>query len=95
MGVIDVNSYRLREAGNDIIMLTKEINEILNNIFTMIENMPTKTNEWMGYAAEDFARVAKLEKKDYSTFINNIDKYGKYLIEYSNKVEQLAMKVDK
>lgn len=91
--MIDVNTNRLREAGNDILSLTSEINEIYNDMFSLIENMPTKTGEWQGGSALDFAATAKKDKANYINLNNDVKKYGNYLINYANKLDSTISRV--
>lgn len=95
MGVINVDSYYIKEAGNDIVSLTREIRAILDDTFNMIENMPTQTGEWLGEAAESFVWQTRTERKDYNQLVSDINAFGKFLINYSNEVERLSRMVKK
>ena len=91
--MIDVNTNKLREAGNDIISLTNEINEIYNDIFSLIGDMPTKTGEWQGSSAVGFTMAAKIDKANYVMLNNDVKKYGNYLINYANKLDSKISRV--
>lgn len=93
MSTIDMNSSYIKEAGNDIITLTREINELINDTFSLIENMPLKTGEWQGDAAKSFAAAAKMDKTNYLKLNNNISQYGKYLVEYASNMENVISRV--
>ena len=80
--VVDTN--KLNECGQDIIALTKELNEEFNALFSRISNMSSKTYEWVGNAANDYIRRTNLEKKQYIKLINSLNKYGKELIEIAS-----------
>lgn len=95
MSTIDINSNYIKEAGNDIIALSREIGELLNNTFSMIENMPTRTGEWQGEAAKDFAALAKMDKNNYIRLNNDVNKYGKYLVDYASNMESIIARVRK
>lgn len=93
MSTIDINSNYIKEAGNDIIALTKEIGELLNNTFSLIENMPTRTGEWQGDTAKSFAESAKIDKTNYTKLNSDINKYGKYLVDYASSMESIVARM--
>lgn len=95
MSTIDINSNYIKEAGNDIITLSREIGELLNDTFSMIENMPTRTGEWQGDMAREFAMLAKIDKNNYIKLNNDINKYGKYLVAYASDMESIIARVRK
>lgn len=95
MSTIDINSAYIKEAGNDIITLTREINELINDTFLLMENMTLKSGEWQGDAAKYFASTAKMDKSNYLKLSNNINQYGKFLVDYASNMESVIARVRK
>ena len=95
MAVIDVNTNYINDAGNDIISLTNEIRAILDDTFSMIENMTSETGEWQGKAAQEFVASANVDRANYNKFNQEVNNFGKYLIDYSNSMESLISKVNR
>lgn len=91
MESIDTN--KLRESSQDIISLTKELNEEFNMLFNRISNMSTKTLEWVGAASTDFIRRSNIEKGQYMKIINSLNKYGKLLNEAANNYDSAINKL--
>ena len=95
MATVDINTNNIRQAGNDIISLTNEIKAILDDTFTMISNMCLETGEWQGTSAEEFVSLANVDRSNYNRLNQEINNFGKYLIDYSNNMESLISRVDR
>lgn len=93
MGNLVVDTKKLNESGQDIIALTRELNEEFNALFTRIANMNTRTFEWVGAASEDFIRRTNIEKVQYTKMVNTLNKYGKTLVDAAQDYESYANKV--
>lgn len=93
MGNLIVDTKKLNESGQDIIALTRELNEEFNALFTRIANMNTRTFEWIGSASEDFIRRTNIEKIQYTKMINTLNKYGKTLVDTSNDYDSYVSKL--
>ena len=93
MGNLVVDTKRLNESGQDIITLTKELNEEFSALFTRIANMNTRTFEWVGSASEEFIRRTNLEKVQYTKMLNTLNKYGKTLVDAAQEYESHANKI--
>lgn len=91
MESIDTN--KIRESGQDIITLTKELNEEINVFFTRISNMSTKTLEWVGASSDDFIRRSNLEKTQYIKIVNSLNKYGKLLNDAADSYDSAINKL--
>ena len=88
-----IDTKKTYESGQDIIQLTKELNEQFDSLFSRISNISTKTGEWFGPSAEEFIRRTNLEKKQYAKIINSLNKYGKELIDASTAYESCVNKL--
>ena len=84
MANLIVDTKKLKESGEDIIRLTREMNEEINSLFSRISNMNTITREWIGSASAEFIKRSNIEKIQYIKFINSLNKYGQFLIEAAN-----------
>ena len=93
MGNLVVDTKKLNESGQDIISLTRELNEEFSALFTRIANMNTRTFEWVGSASEEFIRRTNIEKVQYTKMVNTLNKYGKTLIDVAQEYESYANKV--
>ncbi len=93
MGNLVVDTKKLNESGQDIISLTRELNEEFSALFTRIANMNTRTFEWVGSASEEFIRRTNIEKVQYTKMVNTLNKYGKTLVDVAQEYESYANKV--
>lgn len=83
--LVDID--KLNESGQDIIRLSRELNEEFNALFSRISNI-TNTGEWIGQAAEDFVRRTNLEKIQYLKMKDSIYKYGKSLLDVCDEYKK-------
>lgn len=90
MAEFQIDTIKLRECGKDIITLTTELNELLNSLFLRISNVPVTSHEWTGNAANEFVRKLNIEKKYYVALKNNLNDYGKLLVNAADKLELRA-----
>lgn len=82
MANINVDTVKLRECGKDIMLLTSELNELLNSLYSDIENV-----SWSGNAANNFKRKLNNEKVCYVSLKDNIYSYGKLLCDAADQIE--------
>ena len=85
---IDLDTNRIRECGQDIIRLTNELNELIHGLFDRICNMPEVAQEWVGVSANEYARIAKIDKIQYLTLKDELCQEGKFLVEQADVIEQ-------
>ena len=95
MADINIDTVKINECGQDLVKLSNEMNMIINQMFTRINNISGSEGIWVGPGAEKFKQYANIDKKQYTTFIDNFYKFGKYLIDYSSSYEQLIKGVKK
>lgn len=87
MAKIDFDTLKIKEIGNDIIELSGELNNALESLYSRMENMPTKTKEWIGKSANDYVKILKKEKERYMDFKDTICDYGEYLVDLSTRID--------
>lgn len=90
---VNINTKRLRECGNDILKLVEELRDTYCSLFDRIDKIPTTTKEWVGESSEKFVTLVRKDKINYINYINDLKKYGNYLIESANSLDQLISKV--
>lgn len=88
-----VDTKKLNESGQDIISLTRELNEEFDALFSRIANISTRTFEWVGAASEDFIRRTNIEKTQYVKMVSTLNKYGKILIDTANEYDSYVSKL--
>ena len=90
---IKIDSLKIKEAADDVVRLTGEINEIIETIYETIANIQKVDGGWTGNAAEVFIRNAMIEKGNIIAFKNAILEFGQFLsayaAEYGSKVEEV------
>ena len=89
----DVDTEKMRECGQDIILITKSIQEAINGMFARLSQIPIKTHEWIGTSANEYVRRAKIDKAQYINFTEDLYRFGKLLIDYSYYFENDVKKV--
>lgn len=87
MSKLIVDTNKLLTSGNDIISLTRELNEQINILFSRISNMNSNTLEWVGASANEFIRQANIQKSQYVKMIQILNKYGNVLKNAANYYE--------
>ena len=87
MASLDVDTVKMRECGQEIIDITRNLNEQFNGLFSRISNIPLNTHEWVGESANEFVKLSKIDKAQYINFNNELYKLGKMLIDYSYYIE--------
>lgn len=87
MSKLIVDTNKLLTSGNDIISLTRELNEQVNMLFSRISNMNSNTLEWVGASADEFIRQANIQKSQYIKMIQILNKYGNVLKNAANYYE--------
>jgi len=92
MANLNVDTKKLKESGQDIISLARELNEEFTALFSRISNMATRTYEWVGPSSQQFITRTNLEKTQYRKLIQTLYKYGKILVDASNEYELVAKK---
>ena len=88
MANLNVDTTKLREAGNEIIKLSNEFNSNVNDLFDRLVKMPIVSNEWVGESAQEFSRIANVEKIDYMNLRKSLYSYGKFLVDTAEDIER-------
>ena len=89
---LQIDTKKLRENGEDILILVKELNEEFDALFNRISNMNTRTYEWIGSSSAEYVRRANIEKTQYKKFTNSLSEYGRILVSAAENFDLLATK---
>ena len=89
MDNLNVDTAKLNESGQDILLLTNELRSQLDALFNRISNMSTKTLEWVGQSSENFIRRTNIEKIQYMKLLESLNLYGKALVETANSYDSV------
>ena len=89
------DTLKIKEASNDIIRISNEINEIIENLYTLIQKVSSASGIWSGMSSQTFIEKALIEKTEQVALKNNIFDIGKMLAEYADSLEQRISEVSK
>ena len=95
MSEIHIDTTKIKECGTDVVSLSSELYEIIDTMFRRINNVNKVTGEWVGSSADIFINKANVDKLQYLTMQNQIYQYGKWLIDYANKMEDVVKEVQR
>lgn len=84
---VNIDTVKIKEAGKDIKELSFELLNLINDFYGRINNIPTKTREWVGKESVSFVQLCMSEKEEYLRFINSLKLLGESLIVYSDSLE--------
>lgn len=88
MTTLRVDTVKMRECGNDIIEAADTYNTNVRNLFTRVGEVPSRTSDWEGISAINYANVVVKEKMDYVNFGNGLVALGNTLVQYADELEK-------
>lgn len=74
MARVKVDGNKLVECGEEIIRLTNEYNQLINDLFAKITSI--QATAWTGNGASKYVARVRQEKNNYVVFGNCIRSYG-------------------
>lgn len=89
---LQVDTNKLKECGEDILILTKELKEEFEVLFTRISNMNTRTFEWVGKSANEYVRRTNIERIQYNKVVEVLNQYGKVLVSTADSFDTCIRK---
>lgn len=92
MANLQIDTKKIRENGEDILILIKELNEEFDMLFNRISNINTRTYEWIGSSSAEYIRRANIERTQYKKFTNSLSKYASALISIADNFDWLISK---
>lgn len=87
MEKIDVDTTKMKEAGNNIIVATRNFSLDISNLKKRIDKMTTDTFEWEGNSADNFVNRVDAQLLELNSFIATLNQYGQELIENAQNYE--------
>jgi len=92
---INVDTVKMRDCGNDIKDLAKDLEDTIEAMFNRISNMPERS-EWVGDSASRFVSLADSDKMQYIALKESLNEYGNYLVDSAEEFEKTIreLKVD-
>lgn len=88
--MLNIDTEKTKQCGNDIIKLSRDLNFLLENLYSRIYNMPTITCEWVGGASELFVKQANsVEKPVAFEFKKTLYSFGMNLLEAAEEYERI------
>lgn len=88
MAILKVDTAKMRECGKEIIDAANTYNTNVRNLFTRMNEVPSKTKEWEGISAVNYANAVVKEKIDYVNFGNGLIALGNTMIQYADDLEK-------
>lgn len=86
-----IDTTCMKDCGKNITKLATELDVYIEDLYSLIQKMPEETLEWVGIASELFAKQAKDVEKKYAIELKNeLNKFGEYLIDFSDAYEALT-----
>ena len=93
MEEVHIDTGIISEVDNDIIKVINGIETLLEEVFKLIEKMPTETGEWKGISAEKFVTLANADSKNYYLLKDNLSDLsaflGKYCLEMNSVMNEV------
>lgn len=84
-----VDTDIIEQSGIGILGLISDYKEIIDNIYARLNNMTDKTFEWVGISANNYVERFNSDYKLFSDVNDSVVKYGQFLIDYSNGIEEI------
>jgi len=90
MSKYNLDTKKIREQSDLILKEIDNFEKTINAMFQRVIDIPTKTKEWEGQAAYDFAEIAKNEKaKEFDAIISRMRKYANELKQAGSEFESV------
>lgn len=93
MNVDYIDTDKLREIGNNILSETNIFKSNIDFLYDRINNINSKTFEWVGNGANNFIEKFNLDFNYYNDIYVFLREYGNYFIEFSNRIDDSIKKV--
>lgn len=90
---LNIDTQKMRECGNDLLMLTIELNTLFTELFERLEKISDVSGEWVGLSANQFISQVKIDKVQYFNLNNSIVKEAKLLIKASDELDTYISKL--
>ena len=89
MAKVNVDTDKMREIGNNIISLSNEYTNVINELHNRLMNV-SNTGEWSGVSADKFIEAKRLSKESYISLGRQLRRYGEVLVQSASDFEMSA-----
>lgn len=82
-----IDTVKVSECGQQILNEASAYKEIIDNLYNKINNMTSKTFEWVGAGANQYVEKVNNDYKLYCDIHDILTEYGQFLIDVSSNIE--------
>ena len=87
-----IDTVKVRESGNDLLMLSNDLNNAVKELFERLTLVPSRTKEWVGASADEYVRKLSADRVEYNTLIEEVRRLGNFLVDVSNAYDTAIVK---
>lgn len=88
-----VDTQKMRNCSSDIYDEINILKKTYDEMFNRLKNMPIRTHEWVGPAAQQYVNAINKEKVDYDNYIKDLKEYAKFLNNAANDYDNAASRI--
>ena len=92
--MIDIDTIKIRNCGNDIVKLSNDLEIIIESLFSDLSKINTNLI-WVGKSADYFIEKSKIDKNQYLSFQKRLNGVGRTLQEnadnYNKNIKNINM----
>lgn len=92
--MIDIDTIKIQNCGNDIVKLSNDLEILIESLFSDLSKINTNLI-WVGKSADYFVEQSKLDKNQYINFQKKLTELGKTLQEnadnYNKSIKNVNM----
>lgn len=92
MTMINVDTVKLRDCGKDVLVASDKYSANIRDLYERMYNVPSKTREWVGVGATNYANNIYKERVQYLNYGNSLKKMGQAMIDYADDIEKAVSK---
>ena len=90
MAKVTVNANKLIECGEEIVNLSEEYNDLINNLFDKLSKIPQTC--WTGESANQYVSIVSKDRNIYTGFGKGLITYGNAIKAAGNNLNYVAKK---
>lgn len=92
MAYIECDTKKLYSCGEDILTLTEDFKDIIEDLYIRLNNINKNENCWQGIDADKYVESVLKDKEVYTDFYNQLVKYGQLMKETAIKFDDTIKK---
>lgn len=87
--MLNIDTSKIKKTGEDMIKLSEELNNLIDELYLRLYNMNKTTGEWVSNFANLYVKETQLiDRKDAISFKDTLYKFGANLVNSANKYEK-------